>query len=58
MSDVVHSRDPAAELRRELGLGRGAGRVKVLISLAAGPLSLAELARAIGADPSYNDHRQ
>jgi DNA-binding MarR family transcriptional regulator len=53
MSDFVRSHDPADELRRELGLGRGAGRVKALVSLAAGPLSLAELARAIGADPSY-----
>jgi DNA-binding MarR family transcriptional regulator len=53
MSDFVRSHDPADDLRRELGLGRGAGRVKALISLAGGPLSLAELARAIGADASY-----
>jgi DNA-binding MarR family transcriptional regulator len=53
MSDFVRSHDPADDLRRELGLGRGAGRVKALISLADGPLSLAELARAIGADASY-----
>jgi DNA-binding MarR family transcriptional regulator len=53
MSDFVRGHDPADELRRELGLGRGAGRVKALMSLAAGPLSLAELAQAIGADPSY-----
>jgi DNA-binding MarR family transcriptional regulator len=34
--------------------GSGAtGRVKALISLAAGPLSLAQVAQAIGADPSY-----
>jgi DNA-binding MarR family transcriptional regulator len=53
MSDFVRSHDPAEDLRRELGLGRGAGRVKALVSLADGPLSLAELARAIGADASY-----
>jgi DNA-binding MarR family transcriptional regulator len=53
MSDFVRGHDPADELRRELGLGRGAGRVKALMSLAAGPLSLAELAQAIGADASY-----
>lgn len=53
MSDFVRSHDPADDLRRELGLGRGAGRVKALISLGDGPLSLAELARAIGADASY-----
>ena len=53
MSDFVHGHDPADELRRELGLGRGAGRVKALLSLAKGPLSLADLAQAIGADASY-----
>jgi DNA-binding MarR family transcriptional regulator len=34
-------------------LSRGAGRVRALVSLAPGPLSLAELAQAIGADASY-----
>jgi DNA-binding MarR family transcriptional regulator len=53
MSGFVRSHDPADELRHALGLGRGTGRVKALMSLAAGPLSLAELAQAIGADPSY-----
>ena len=53
MSGFVASHDPRDELRHVLGLGRGAGRVKALISLAAGPLSMAELARAIGADASY-----
>jgi DNA-binding MarR family transcriptional regulator len=53
MSDFVRSHDPADELRQALGLGRGTGRVKALVSLAAGPLSLAELAQAIGTDPPY-----
>jgi DNA-binding MarR family transcriptional regulator len=53
MSGFVRSHDPADELRQALGLGRGTGRVKALMSLAAGPLSLAELAQAIGADPPY-----
>lgn len=53
MSGFVRSHDPADELRHTLGLGRGSGRVKALVSLAAGPLSLAELGQAIGADPSY-----
>ncbi len=53
MSAFVRGHDPADELRRALGLGRGTGRVKALISLAAGPLSLAELARQIGVDPPY-----
>jgi DNA-binding MarR family transcriptional regulator len=53
MSGFVAGHDTADELRQALGLGRGTGRVKALISLAAGPLSVAELARAIGADPPY-----
>ena len=53
MSGFVHGHDPADELRQALGLGRGTGRVKALVSLADGPLSLAELAHAIGADPPY-----
>jgi DNA-binding MarR family transcriptional regulator len=53
MSAFVRGNDPADELRRVLGLGRGTGRVKALVSLAAGPLSLAELARRIGVDPPY-----
>jgi len=53
MSGFVAGHDPADELRRALGLGRGTGRVKALVSLAAGPLSLAELAQAIGTDPPY-----
>jgi DNA-binding MarR family transcriptional regulator len=53
MSGFVAGHDPADELRQALGLGRGSGRVKALMSLAAGPLSVAELARAIGADPPY-----
>jgi DNA-binding MarR family transcriptional regulator len=53
MSVFVHSHDPADELRRALGLGRGAGRVRALVSLAPGPLSLAKLAQTIGADASY-----
>jgi DNA-binding MarR family transcriptional regulator len=53
MSAFVLGNDPTDELRRALGLGRGTGRVRALISLADGPLSLAELARRIGADPPY-----
>lgn len=53
MSAFTGSHDPGDELRQTLRLGRGAGRVKVLVSLAAGPLSLAELGQAIGADASY-----
>jgi len=53
MSGFVAGHDPADELRQALGLGRGTGRVKALVSLAAGPLSLAQLAQAIGTDPPY-----
>jgi DNA-binding MarR family transcriptional regulator len=53
MSSFVRSHDPADELRHALGLGRGTGRVRALMNLAAGPLSVAELAHAIGADPPY-----
>jgi DNA-binding MarR family transcriptional regulator len=53
MSGFVRSYDPAGELRHALGLGRGTGRVKALMSLADGPLSLAELAQTIAADPPY-----
>jgi DNA-binding MarR family transcriptional regulator len=34
-------------------VGRGTGRVRALMSLADGPLGLAELAQAIGVDPPY-----
>jgi DNA-binding MarR family transcriptional regulator len=53
MSGFVRSHDPSDELRHTLGLGRGTGRVKALMSLAGGPLSLAQVAQAIGADASY-----
>lgn len=53
MSGFVRSHDPADELRQALGLGRGTGRVRALMSLAEGPLGLAELAQAIGVDPPY-----
>jgi DNA-binding MarR family transcriptional regulator len=53
MSDFVHRHDPGDELRQALGLGRGAGRVRALISLADGPLTLAELAQQLGIDPPY-----
>ena len=53
MSDFVHRHDPGDELRQALGLGRGAGRVRALVSLAGGPLTLAGLAQRIGADPPY-----
>jgi DNA-binding MarR family transcriptional regulator len=53
MSEFVRGFDPTEELRRTLALGRGSGRVKTLLGLADGPLSVAELARSVGADAPY-----
>lgn len=53
MSAFVLGNDPSEELRETLGLGRGAGRIRALISLTGGPLSLAELAERTGVDPPY-----
>ena len=45
---------PSKELLREaLNLGRGSGRVKALLWLAEGPLSLSELAEAVRVDAPY-----
>jgi DNA-binding MarR family transcriptional regulator len=53
MSDFVRGFDPTEELRRTLALGRGSGRVKTLLGLADGPLSVAQLAQAAGTDAPY-----
>jgi DNA-binding MarR family transcriptional regulator len=53
MSEFVRGFDPTEELRRTLALGRGSGRVKTLLGLADGPLSVAQLAQAVGADAPY-----
>ncbi len=53
MSEFVHGFDSTEELRRTLALGRGSGRVKTLLGLADGPLSVARLAQSIGVDPPY-----
>ncbi|QMU80283.1 MarR family transcriptional regulator [Streptacidiphilus sp. PB12-B1b] len=53
MSAFVRGFDPTEELRRTLALGRGSGRVKALLALADGPLSLARLAQAASLDPPY-----
>lgn len=53
MSAFVLGNDPSEELREALGLGRGAGRIRALISLTGGPISLAELAERTGVDPPY-----
>ncbi len=53
MQDLVLRHDHTGELRDALGLGRGAGRVRILLSLAEGPMSVGQLAEAIGADAPY-----
>jgi DNA-binding MarR family transcriptional regulator len=53
MSEFVRSFDPTEELRRTLALGRGSGRVRTLLGLAEEPLSVAQLAQAVGADAPY-----
>jgi DNA-binding MarR family transcriptional regulator len=53
MQDFVLAEDRTRELRGTLGLGRGTGRVKVLLSLAQGARSLGDLAAATGADRPY-----
>jgi DNA-binding MarR family transcriptional regulator len=46
--------DPAKQLMRDaLDLGRGSGRVKALMWLAEGPLSLSGLAETVGVDAPY-----
>jgi DNA-binding MarR family transcriptional regulator len=44
---------PLQTLRDVLNLGRGSGRVRALLQLAEGPLSLSGLAEALGVDAPY-----
>jgi DNA-binding MarR family transcriptional regulator len=44
---------PKSALRGALNLGRGSGRVKALLWLAEGPLSLSGIAEAVGVDAPY-----
>ena len=53
MQDLVLAEDRNQELRDALGLGRGSGRVKLLLSLTAGALSLGDLADITRADAPY-----
>ncbi len=53
MRDLAASNPPKHILREALDLGRGTGRVKTLIRLVRGPMSLSELADAISVDPPY-----
>lgn len=53
MRDLTDSYPPKDALRGALNLGRGSGRVKALLWLAEGPLSLSGIAEAVGVDAPY-----
>ena len=53
MQGFVIAHDRHRELQEALGLGRGLGRVKVLMQLTEGPSTLRDLASANGFDPPY-----
>ena len=53
MRHLTASHPPKQELRDALDLGRGSGRVRALLMLAEGPLSLSELAEAVSVDAPY-----
>ena len=53
MRDLTDSYPSKEVLREALNLGRGSGRVKALLWLAEGPLSLSELAEAVRVDAPY-----
>jgi DNA-binding MarR family transcriptional regulator len=53
MRDLAASYPPPDKLRGALNLGRGTGRVKALLQLAQGPLSVSGLAEAVSVDAPY-----
>jgi DNA-binding MarR family transcriptional regulator len=53
MRDLTEGYPPKGALRGALNLGRGSGRVKALLWLAEGPLSLSGIAEAVGVDAPY-----
>jgi DNA-binding MarR family transcriptional regulator len=53
MRDLASHYPPPQTLRDVLSLGRGSGRVKALLRLTEGPLSLSGLAEALGVDAPY-----
>jgi DNA-binding MarR family transcriptional regulator len=53
MRDLADNYPSKEALRAALNLGRGSGRVKALLCLLAGPLSLSELAEAVSVDAPY-----
>jgi DNA-binding MarR family transcriptional regulator len=53
MRDLTDGYPPKDALRGALNLGRGSGRVKALLWLAEGPLSLSGIAETVGVDAPY-----
>jgi DNA-binding MarR family transcriptional regulator len=53
MHAFVGAHDRRRELQDALGLGRGLGRVKVLVLLTGGPMTLRDIADATGVDAPY-----
>jgi DNA-binding MarR family transcriptional regulator len=53
MRALVESHPAVQEIRDALDLGRGSGRVRALLQLQQGPLSLSGLAEALGVDAPY-----
>jgi DNA-binding MarR family transcriptional regulator len=51
--DYVNANDRRRELQETLGLGGGFGRVKVLLRLEQGPMTLRDIAEANGMDAPY-----
>jgi len=51
--DYVNAQDRRRELQEALGLGGGFGRVKVLLHLEQGPMTLRDIAEANGMDAPY-----
>ena len=51
--DLTDTYPQKSALRDALNLGRGSGRVKALLWLAEGPLSLSGIAEAVGVDAPY-----
>ena len=50
---LVLAHDQRDQLRDTLGLGRGTGRIKVLLRLTEGPLTLRDIAEFTGVDAPY-----
>jgi DNA-binding MarR family transcriptional regulator len=53
LQSFVESQKKRRELQEVLGVGRGLGRIKILLLLAKGPLTLREIAEMNGIDAPY-----